>query len=237
MRSRTVVPAVLLIWSALAAAACFAGPESRPPVAGAPIVYVSDFELDAPPIQDNNAPSGVLGRVRQGGLLRRHADPQADAQEMSALMADTLTQDLKQAGLDARRVPPGVTLPHTGWNVHGVFFAVDEGNVVRRAVIGFGAGSSSLQVAVAIDDLAKPGQPLFQAVAGGSGGHMPGAIIARNPYAIAAKVVLAGRDRDKAVKHAAKQIADVIVQRVHAQAPTSADAQGTPQASPDETRK
>ncbi|RUL79040.1 DUF4410 domain-containing protein [Dyella choica] len=205
---------ILAAWSAFAACTCSVATDSASlPRPDAPVVYVSNFELDALPEQDGNASRGLLGGALQGGLLRRHKDPQAQAQEISALMAETLTKDLKKAGIDARRTQPGAELPKTGWNVHGVFLSVDQGNVARRAMIGFGAGHSSLQVAVAIDDLAKPGQSL-QSVAEGSGGHMPGAIIMLNPYAIAAKVVLAGRDQEKAVKNAAKQIADTIVRCV-----------------------
>ncbi|GLQ87823.1 DUF4410 domain-containing protein [Dyella flagellata] len=227
MKIRFRYLSIVAVWSAFVVSTCFAATETAPPPKpNAPVVYVSNFELDAAPAQAGQATRGVLGR---GGLLHRNQDPQAQAQEMVSLMSDTLTQDLKKAGIDARRTLPGAELPKTGWNVHGVFLSVDQGNVARRAMIGFGAGHSSLQVAAAVDDLAKPGQAPLQTIAEGNGGHMPGAIIMLNPYAIAAKVVLAGRDQDKAIKNAAKQIAQAVVQRVQTNV---AAPVGTPVTSP-----
>lgn len=219
MNIRYLCPLVLAGCLAAVSSMCFAQTGKAPePVAKVPVIYVSNFEFNVATAQNDQAASrGLLGGALRGGLLRRHEDPQAQAQQLSLLMADTLTKDLKQAGIDARRVLPGSEPPRSGWNVRGMFLSVDQGNAARRAMIGFGAGHSSLQVAVAIDDLAKPSQPLLQEVAKGSGSYMPGAIIALNPYMIAAKFVLAGRDQQKAVKDAAKQIAASIEQRMRAE--------------------
>jgi len=70
-------------------------------------------------------------------------------------MSESLVQDLNENGISARRLAPGESLPSTGWLVRGVFTEVQEGNRVRRAVIGFGAGKTELHVLVYLDDLAN----------------------------------------------------------------------------------
>jgi hypothetical protein len=185
-------------------------------------VYVSNFEFDTPPGENSQASRGPIRGMLQGGLLRRHEDPTEQAQEAASLIAESLTEDLKKSGIDARRALPGTALPQSGWNVHGVFLSTDQGSTAKRAIIGFGAGRSNVQVAVTVDDLAAPGHTALQDLEEGSGSKMPGAILKLNPYVIAAKVVLAGHDQQKAIKNAAKDIAQTIVKQVQADHPQPA---------------
>jgi hypothetical protein len=220
-------------WLAAAATLALAqtnGAVSAPPpapgsnVAALPVqavVYVSDFELDAADVQADEGPGSRARRVLGGALLRRQSDqdPQAHARAIISGMAHALTADLVKAGIDARRAAPDNPLPDVGWLVRGVFLDVDQGNRLRRAVIGFGAGGAGIQVAIALDDLSKPGQPpLYQTVDEG-GGHAPGAIVKLNPYVVAAKFVMAGRDENRAINETAERIAESIVARVRAAAP------------------
>jgi hypothetical protein len=132
-------------------------------------------------------------------------------------MAQSLTDDLKKEGVDARRVTPGEPLPRVGWQVRGVFLSVDEGNRLRRAMVGMGAGQSQFQVAVSCDSLAAPElPPLYETVEEGASKGMPGAMVKLNPYVIAAKVVLSGRDEKTAIRNSAQQIAEELAQRLRA---------------------
>jgi hypothetical protein len=184
----------------------------------APVVYVSDFDLDVSNVKPDS------GRVQQarrlaGGLLpsgplRSQQDPQEHARDIVAQMSKELIADLAKAGIEAHRLAPGAALPATGWQVRGVFLSVDEGNRLRRAVVGFGAGQNDLQVAVAVDELSRAAQaPLWETVEGESK-DKPGALIKLNPYVIAVKFVLAGHDEHTTIKNTAQQISDVVVQRV-----------------------
>jgi len=142
-----------------------AAPTTRPAV-----VYVTDFQLDAQNVHSEPSllppppppPPGPLGSIlpKPPGTPK---DPAVRARELIDLMSTTLVQDLAKAGLSARRLSAGDPRPATGWLVRGVFTQVDEGNRLHRAVIGFGAGQTDLQLAVAIDDLAqgvpRPGGP------------------------------------------------------------------------------
>jgi hypothetical protein len=138
-------------------------------------------------------------------------------------MSETLVADLQHDGIDARRLPGDAPLPAQGWLVRGVFLSVDEGNRVRRAVVGFGAGQGKIELAVAIDPLPNESPtPLYQTVEGQSDRHVPGAIVKLNPYAAAARYVMAGNDQQADIKQVAGQVADAVQARVKpsaAQAP------------------
>ncbi|HWT36540.1 MAG TPA: DUF4410 domain-containing protein [Paraburkholderia sp.] len=181
------------------------------------VVYVSDFELDAANITPDQS---RLSRARRlaGSLSPLHLseqDPQKKSQALVASMADTLVADLQRAGIEARRLAAGAPIPAQGWLVRGVFLAVDEGNRVRRAVVGFGAGQGKIELAVAVDALpVESPAPLYQTVEGQSDKHAPGAIIKLNPYVVAARYVMAGNDEQTDIKQAAAQVAAAVTARV-----------------------
>lgn len=221
--------------SALAAAGCLgvmsaaslaAGTASAPNPAptAPPLVYVTDFELDVADVEPDSGP-GSRARRLAGGILPRgplhsQQDPQAHAREIVSQMSEQLTADLTKAGIDARRLPPGAPVPPSGYRVRGVFLNVDEGNRLRRAVVGFGAGQNDLQVAVSLDDLSSPQQgPLYESVEESTSRDKPGAIVKLNPYVIAAKFVLDGRDEHSTIERAAAQISETVAGRLRAVPP------------------
>lgn len=212
----------LCAFAPLASAQVLGAPAAPGPAPGAPLVYVTDFELDAGNVkQDSNPVENA--REHMGGLLPRpllrHRDPQQQAAQVVTKMADALVNDLRAKGLDARRLPSGAPLPAQGWLVRGVFLSVDEGNSLRRAVVGFGSGASQIELAVAVDDLAAQApQPLYQVIDSESSHAKPGAgaAIALNPYVAAAKFVLARADDRKNVDRAAAEVADSVAARVRA---------------------
>ncbi|MEM5343973.1 DUF4410 domain-containing protein [Paraburkholderia azotifigens] len=207
---------VAVCWFA-AFASVASGQQGGVESAKAPVVYVSDFELDAANITPDQS---RVSRARRfaGAVSPLHLteqDPQKKSQALVASMADTLVGDLQRDGIDARRLPAGSPLPAQGWLVRGVFLAVDEGNRVRRAVVGSGAGQGKIELAVAIDALpVESPAPLYQTVEGQSDKHAPGAIIKLNPYVAAARYVMAGNDEQADIKQAAAQVADAVVARV-----------------------
>jgi hypothetical protein len=193
-------------------------------MSGATPVYVSDFELDAANVTPDQS---RLSRARRlaGSVSPLHLtqqDPQAKSQQIVAEMSDTLIADLRSKGVDARHLPGGAEVPAQGLLVRGVFLSVDEGNRVRRAVVGFGAGQGKIELAIAIDALPNPTpQPLYQEIEGQSGKHAPGAMVKLNPYVAAARYVMAGNDEKANIKEVAGQVADAVVARMkgHAEAP------------------
>jgi hypothetical protein len=179
----------------------------RPEVSSPQVVYVADFQLDA------QAQEAGGDRPR---LLRRPGDEQNPAEEAARIVnltALSLTDDLNRAGVTARRLPAGAPLPASGWLVRGAFTEAGEGSAVRRAVVGFGAGAPKMEVQVGVSDLAdQPEAPFAILGTATDAARLPGGILSRNPYVIAAKFVLEKGAPDRDVKATAQAIADRIVE-------------------------
>lgn len=193
----------------------YGGAEIVPPE----LIYVADFALGAENIHDEPGlvtDRRVLpGRVRS--LLSGSSDsPEARAQELVNLMARSLVADLKKEGFNATRIAPGSVWPAKGWIITGVFLDVEEGNRLRRSMIGLGQGATEIQLVVSVQDLAHgPPRPVQElATEASSGNGLGGAAkIAFSPWGAAARFVLAGQDLELNVKHTASQIAERIAKR------------------------
>jgi len=146
------------------------------------------------------------------------------AQSLVDTMSTAIVGDLAKKGIAAERLPANSPLPKQGWLVRGIFQKVDEGDRVKRAVIGFGSGQTDLVVTTATDDLSAGAAPapLYTAQTDATSNKLPGAAVTLNPYVAAAKFVLAGRDLDRGTDQTAERIADLVVARVT----------GTPQKDP-----
>jgi len=196
--------------SAKVTAARPAGPAPAGPPA---VVYVADFELD---VRDVRAEGGLLppppplpglGSVLPP-LPGAPRDPAERAREVVDLMSRSLVRELEHDGLRARRLMRGEPLPTSGWLVRGVFTNVQEGNQLRRAVVGFESGRTELQLHVALDDLTGgTPRPLYKVESQADSGKLPGAVITLNPYVAAARLVIAGGDLDRNVRDSAARIA------------------------------
>ena len=193
-------------------------PAAGPPPPGPPgVIYVTDFEVETEAVKPE---TGLLAqRPRPLKRLFGHApgeqDPEAEAIELVDLMAKSLVEELTSEGYQASRLDPGAPNPPEGYLLRGIFVRVDEGNRLQRAVIGFGAGETELQVEASLDDLAAGvPQPFYKVDAGDESRKLPGGIIMRNPYAMAARFVMSRNDLEKNVKKTASEIAKNIATRV-----------------------
>ncbi len=187
------------------------------------MVYVSDFDLDASKIKSESGmlpppPTlpGLLGNILPPppGAPK---DPQVLARDLIDLMSNSLVEDLTEAGVGARRLSPGNPIPASGWLVRGVFTDVNQGNQLSRAVIGFGAGMTDLQVIVDINDLTQgTPKPFYELNTDADSGKAPGAgpTIVLGPVGLAARFVIAGKDLNRNVKQTASKIAGEVVQRI-----------------------
>jgi hypothetical protein len=188
--------------------------------AGPPaVVYVTDFELDASNVHSQRGilpppplppPPPGLGNVLPK-LPGAPVEPAVRARQLVELMATTLVKDLVDTGVTVHRLGPRDQPPSNGWLVRGVFTDVQDGHQLRRAMIGFGAGQTALQVLVAVDDLTRGApKPMYELDTKADSGTLPGAAITLNPYVAAARFVLSGSDLDRNVRQTAKQIAEQV---------------------------
>jgi hypothetical protein len=177
---------------------------------------VADFTLDA---ENYSRDEGVRGAL-PGRLGQRLPHPLAtgDASERARQIVETtaesLTQALRAKGIAAQRLrKTAENLPREGWLVQGYFTEVDEGNRLKRAVIGFGRGATSMDLQVAISDLASSDPGAAFAVFGTAKdpNRIPGALVAMNPYVAVAKFVLQKNATERDIKKTAEQIAEQIL--------------------------
>jgi hypothetical protein len=133
------------------------------------------------------------------------------------LMSNSLIKDLTKEGFNAIRLRSGVPYPAQGWLLRGIFTEVQEGNRLRRAMIGLGEGQTDIQVVANVQDLSLGApKPLYEIATDAASGDKPGAAptLVLGPYGAAARFVMAGKDLDKNVKQTAAQIALRMAKRV-----------------------
>ena len=189
----------------------------RQPTTKPEVIWVADFAIDTAAVKEDSGPLGGSGllkgtRVQRLNPLHHQESPALTAERLVNLLAESLTEDLKNNQLPARRLLPGQLHPGKGWVIAGQFLEVDEGNRMRRAVIGFGSGATEMQIDVTVTASTHPPDSPFLILGSTTGsGKMPGAAVTMNPYVAAAKFVLAKNATDKDVTHAAADIAAEIV--------------------------
>ncbi|MGH8589723.1 MAG: DUF4410 domain-containing protein [Gammaproteobacteria bacterium] len=145
---------------------------------------------------------GLLSRLREGtGLIRQtdSTDPQTEARQAVAQLSDSVVKGLTDAGVPAQRIAAGAPVPPDAWILRGRIDALSEGNRVKQAGIGFGAGEPEAEVSGNIDAIEKGSERTILTFGDKSKTHhMPGGVVTRNPYVIAAKFVMSrgatGRD-------------------------------------------
>jgi predicted RNA-binding protein with PIN domain len=183
-------------------------------------IYVSDFALEAEHMEGDQGVRGLLPGKRLKNIEKRLPHPMADsnpeeqAKKIVDAMSQSLVDDLNDRGFIARRLPGSpAALPRKGWLVQGVFTEVDEGNRIKRAVIGFGRGATRMEVQVAVSDLSSqnPKNPFIVFGTVKKPKKMPGAAVTLNPYVAAAKFVMEKNATEKDIRKTAEQIADEIV--------------------------
>lgn len=162
--------------------------------------------------ESGGGPGGILDRR----MAPDNPTPQAVTDTITKAVIDGLQKE--NLGFPIEFLPPGTPPPASGWLVQGQFQNVDPGNRAQRAVIGFGAGEATTEVAVEVDRLDGGSvTPVLQFGSNADSGHAPGAVVTMNPYAAAAKFVLGrnatGRDIEKMGEAIAQEIAKYARER------------------------
>jgi hypothetical protein len=178
-------------------------------------VAVYDFAFD---VADLHTEKGLLsGREgparRLKGTLRPEETPAQKAARMAGLLSETIANELARMKIPATRKAKDVPWPVTGLILTGQFVQVEEGQRLKRAVIGFGAGATETLAQVEVFDLAQSREKPSLVYGTGTGSkHTPGSILLRNPWAMAARYVLSRNATEKDVRALGKQIAKDLAQ-------------------------
>ena len=185
-------------------------------------IAVADFRIDPTLVRTDPGPGGEIGilaeRAKRGpGILnRRKKSPEQVAAEVVTVFGKALVEALAKAGFTAQRNAPGAPFPTQGLVIQGQFLTVSEGNAVKQATVGFGAGAPAIEVAGTLSDLAtNPPTTLLQFGGINPQKNMPGGLIMKSPVAMGAKFVLAKDATDKDVKKLAVRMAEDIIKFLH----------------------
>jgi hypothetical protein len=205
--------------------------------AGAPVVYVSDFDLDvvqrkparkpratrlSPPTKPGStsrSPSGVprTGPSPASEQTTSQSTESADAgdEETPADQANTLVKAvsesiiraLTQAGFDARHVSASEPLPKSGVCIRGVFAEADEMNRARRLLVGGEPTGGNLILYVGVNNLKNPEQRLYELASPPAPDPRHGPVITLTSYAPAARYELSRDPSGEELQKVSKQIA------------------------------
>ena len=79
-------------------------------------------------------------------------------QKVAGLVTRYLVQEISQAGIPAVPAAGAAPVPGATVEVEGAFASIDEGNRLRRMVVGFGAGASEVRTAVQVYETTNEGR-------------------------------------------------------------------------------
>jgi len=124
------------------------------------LIVVHDFGVSA---GDVALDSGVGARLK---LMMRET-PAAEEElkigrEVARIVTENLVKEISKLGLPA--VPAATAGPVSGptLSIEGHFVSVDEGNRLRRMVVGFGAGASEVRTLVQVYETTNEGRRLVE---------------------------------------------------------------------------
>jgi len=156
-----------------------------------PAVYVNDFEIDVVPANPVNKPE---------------EDPHKQASRLVELMSTKVVAALEKAGYTATRMHAGDTRPDSGVGIRGMFAEFDSENHWRRAVIHTATDSGKMQALVAVSNLAKPDQALYEIAHLPGNEPGPGAVVTLSSYVPLTKYDLSKDAKEDAFQQIASRI-------------------------------
>jgi len=182
------------------------------------VIYVKSFSIRAAASQPGDSAGAgrphLFGRLRGGEdntVIGRHREQQQEdtLAKVPGVLQNALIEDLSKSIAPAAS-GDGARTSAKSWIITGEFVEVDTGNRVLQAGVGFGAGQSHLEVRARVYTGADMNTPFLTFDSQGASGHLPGAVVAKNPYVAAAKFVMSKREPEREAKKVAKSIADEI---------------------------
>ena len=192
------------------------------------VIYVADFAIDPSLVQtSSDLPSqiigregGVMARLRERAGVTRQSDstnPKIEASHAVDQLAQSIVSAFIREGVPAERISAGTSAPADSWLVRGEFDKLSEGNRVQQSVIGFGAGQPEVEVSGTVVATEAGIATSILTFGEESEQHrMPGGIVTRNPYVIAAKFVLSRGATGRDVQQLGASLAGEIVSYMRA---------------------
>jgi len=184
------------------------------------VIYVNSFFVSTASSKSNDTNSDeqrphLLGRLRGGEdntVIGRHREEQKEETlaKLPGVLQKALIEDLSNSIAPAAAGNGAHASRKDCWVITGQFLEVDTGSSAMQAGVGFGAGKSHVEVRAKVYLASDLNTPFLTFDSEGASGHMPGAVMTKNPYVAAAKFVMSKREPEQEAKKVAKAISAEI---------------------------
>jgi uncharacterized protein DUF4410 len=111
-------------------------------------VLVYDFAVSANDVKLNSAIGARLANLVTGA--QENEEQVKVGRAVAKALAESLVKELDQLGLPVEHASSGTMPTARTVMIHGQFLTIDEGNRLRRMVIGFGVGGTDLRTKVQV---------------------------------------------------------------------------------------
>ena len=105
-------------------------------------IVVYDFALTEAELRESRGPLKEMFRFDKPAGAPENEREQEIGRQVAKTLAEELAQGLRGLGFTVQRKPRGTPISDRRLLIDGEFLDVDEGNRLKRLVIGFGAGAS-----------------------------------------------------------------------------------------------
>ena len=105
-------------------------------------IVVYDFALTEAEVSESRGPLKEMFRFDKPAGAPENEREQEIGRQVAKTLAEELAQGLRGLGFTVQRKPRGTPISDRQLLIDGEFLDVDEGNRLKRLVIGFGAGAS-----------------------------------------------------------------------------------------------
>ena len=139
-------------------------------------IVVDDFAFSASQVSENSA----IGARLMNSLSSTPAEQRQEnlGNQAADTLASEIAKQLEELGFTVVRGRSSTQPANGDLVIDGKFLNLDEGNRLRRLMIGFGAGASKLDTQVNVFTVAgAERQPLMQFTTHADSGKMPGAAV------------------------------------------------------------
>ena len=124
------------------------------------LVVVHDFGVSADAVAlDRALGARVLEAVKNEPEIQAHRKV---GEEVAKVLTETLVKEIGKLGIPAVAAANATPVAGPSLQIEGQFVTVDEGNRLRRAVIGFGAGASEVRTMVQVFETTNEGRRLVE---------------------------------------------------------------------------
>jgi Domain of unknown function (DUF4410) len=146
-------------------------------------ILVYDFAVTTDEVKENQG--FFQGAVNDFEGVTSTENEQQTADEVRAVAAEEMVAGIRNLGLPAERASRNAPVPPKSLAITGEFLNVDEGNRLRRLVIGFGKGQSKMDILIRVYSYglvvfgssgSKPTK-LVEFATRADSGSMPGALV------------------------------------------------------------